>query len=82
MVLSNLSVCCTWKNIKKSYRNTKFEILGKTLDEACELPDGSYFISHIQDYFEYIIKKHETLADKAGSPNICQKKSELSYIQN
>ena len=27
------------------------------------LPDGSYSVSDIQDYFEYIIKKHETIAD-------------------
>ena len=27
------------------------------------MPDGSYFVSDIQDYFEYIIKKHETIAD-------------------
>ena len=27
------------------------------------MPDGSHSVSHIQDYFEYIIKKHETIAD-------------------
>ena len=27
------------------------------------LPDESYSVSDIQDYFEYIIKKHETIAD-------------------
>ena len=27
------------------------------------MPDGSYSVSHIQDNFEYIIKKHETIAD-------------------
>ena len=27
------------------------------------MPDGSYSVSDIQDYFEYIIKKHETIAD-------------------
>ena len=27
------------------------------------MPDGSYSISDIQDYFEFIIKKHETLAE-------------------
>ena len=26
--------------------------------------DGSYFISHIQDYFEYILKKHEEDIEK------------------
>ena len=27
------------------------------------MPDGSYSVSDIQDYFEYIIKKHETIAN-------------------
>ena len=27
------------------------------------MPDGSYSVSVIQEYFEYIIKKHETIAD-------------------
>ena len=27
------------------------------------MPDGSYSISAIQGYFEYIIKKHETIAN-------------------
>ena len=27
------------------------------------MPDGSYSISDIQDYFEYVIKEHETLAE-------------------
>ena len=27
------------------------------------MPDGSYSVSDIQDYFEYITKKHETIAD-------------------
>ena len=26
------------------------------------MPDGSYSISYIQDYFGYVIKKHETIA--------------------
>ena len=28
-----------------------------------QLPDGSYSVSDIQDYFEYIIKKHEPVTD-------------------
>ena len=30
-------------------------------NDEFELPDGSYFVSDIQDYIEYIIKKYETL---------------------
>ena len=28
-----------------------------------ELPDGPYSVSDIQDYFEYIINKHETMTN-------------------
>ena len=59
IVLSNLSVYYTWKNIKKSYEKNKFEISAPTWNEEFELPDGSYSISDIQDYFGYILKNHE-----------------------
>ena len=32
-------------------------------NEEFELPDGSYPVSDIQDYVEYIFKKHETVDD-------------------
>ena len=31
-----------------------------TWNEKFELPDGSYSVSDIQDYFQYILKKYET----------------------
>ena len=62
--LSNLSIYYTWKNGKRLYRNNEFKISGGTYNEECELPNGSYSISDIQDYFEYIIKKHETITDE------------------
>ena len=46
------------ENIKKSYKNNRFKISAPTWNEELELPDGSYSISDIQDYFEYILKKH------------------------
>ena len=55
--LSNLSICYTWKNIRKSYKNDKFKVSTPTWHEGFELPDGSYSVSDIQDYFEYIFKK-------------------------
>ena len=51
------------ENIKSEYNNNKFKIHGPTWNDEFNLPDGSYFVSDIQDYFEYIIKKHETIAD-------------------
>ena len=33
------------------------------MDGIVELPDGSYSVSEIYNYFEYILKKHETVTD-------------------
>ena len=65
MALGSLSIYYTWKNVKSTYNNNKFKISAPTWNETCDLPDGSYNISEIQDYFEYIIKKHETMAETA-----------------
>ena len=63
MALANLSIYYTWKNIKTEYINNKFEISAPTWNETFDLPDGSYSIADVQDYFEFIIKKHETLSE-------------------
>ena len=63
MALANLSIYCTWKNIKSKYNNIKFKISAPTCDDTFDLPDSSYSISDIQDYFEFVIKKHETLIE-------------------
>ena len=63
-VLTNLSIYYTWKNIKSAaYNNNRLKISAPTWNDTFGLPDGSYSISDIQDYFEYIIKKNETIAD-------------------
>ena len=56
IAVSNLSIYYTWKNIKDTYNNNKFKISTPTWNEEFKLPDGSYSISNIQDYFEYILK--------------------------
>ena len=58
-----LSIYYTWKNTKSSY-NTKFKVSAPTWSDEFELPDGSYSVSDIQDYFEYILKKHGEDIDK------------------
>ena len=63
MALANLSIYYTWKNIKSKYNNNKFKISTPTWNDAFVLPDGSNTISNIQDFFEFIIKKHETLTE-------------------
>ena len=44
---------------KKPNRNNKFNTSAPTLNDKFELPNGSYSVSDIQDYFEYINQKHE-----------------------
>ena len=58
IALSNLSIYYTWKNIKSSYSNNKFKISAPTWNDEFESQDGSYSVTVIQDYFEYILKKH------------------------
>ena len=53
VALSNLSIY-----YKSSYNNIKLKISPPTWSDEFELPDGSYSISDIQDYFEYILEKH------------------------
>ena len=69
VALSNLSIYYTykWKNIKSSYNNNKFKISAPTWSEEFQLPDRSYSISDIQDYCEYILKKH---SESVGTPSI------------
>ena len=64
IALSNFSIYYTWKNMKSTYNNNKFKISAPTWNDEFELPDGSYSISDIQDYFEYILKKHGEDIDK------------------
>ena len=63
MALVNLSIYYTWKNIKSVCNNNKFKVSAPTLNDEFDLPDGSYSKANIQDYFEFIIKKQETLAE-------------------
>ena len=75
VALSNLSIYCTWKNIEKSYNNNEFKISAPKWNDEFDLPDGSYSISDIQDYFECILKKHREKIDNP-SIRICVNKIE------
>ena len=63
MTLANLSIYYTWKKIKSTYNNNRFKISAPPWNDAFDLPDGSYSIADIQDYFEFIIKKRKTLTE-------------------
>ena len=76
IALSNLSIYYTLKNIKISYNNNKFKISPPTWNDQFELQDGSYSVSNIQDYFEYILKKH---GENTDNPSI---KINVNKIEN
>ena len=63
IALVNLSIHYTWKNIKSACNNIKFKKSDPTQNDEFDLLNGSYPVSDTQDYFEYIIKKHDTVAD-------------------
>ena len=63
IVFVNLSIYYTWKNIQSAQNNYKFKVSAPTWNDEFDLPDGSYPISNIQDYFEFIIKKHKSSAE-------------------
>ena len=55
----------TLENIKSEYSNNKFNISAPTWNDTFDLPDDSYSIADIQGYFEFIIKKHESLTENS-----------------
>ena len=52
--LWDLSIYYTCKNINRSNKNNKFKISAPTWNYKFDLPDGSYSLLHIQDYFQFI----------------------------
>ena len=68
IALANLSIYYTWKNIRSKYNNNKFKISAPTWNDEFNLLDGSYSVFDIQDCFEYIIKKHETITETKNPP--------------
>ena len=53
--------------MKKSGKNIKFKISAPTGNEKFDLPDRWYFVSDIQNYFEYIFKKH---GEQSSNPSV------------
>ena len=65
MTLANLSIYYTGKNIKSEYNNNKFEISAPAWDDSFDLPDGSYSVVNIQDYFEFNSNKTRIFESKS-----------------
>ena len=51
-----LSIYYTFQNIKEGYKNNRFKLGAPTWDETFDLPDGSYTIADIQDFFCTLLK--------------------------
>ena len=84
IALWNISIYYTWNSIRSSYNNNKFKISAPTWIEEFTLPDGSYSISDIQDYFEYVLKKHGEKIDndKDNDKNKPSVKIYINKIEN
>ena len=63
MPLTDLRIYYTWKNINSAFNNRNCKIYAPTQNDEFDLPEGSYFVSGIQDYFEYIIENRNTIAN-------------------
>ena len=50
----------------KTESNNKFKIESPTWNDKFELPHGSYSVSDIQVYFEYILKNHAEKIDNSS----------------
>ena len=59
----------------EKYKNNKFKTSAPTCNEEFVLPNGSYSVSDVQDYFEYILKKEE----KTVNPSI---RTYINKIEN
>ena len=59
VALQNVSIYYTLKNIRKQYKGNKLKIVAPRWNDKIELSDGSYSVSNIEGYIEFIIKKHE-----------------------
>ena len=79
MPLANLSIYYKWKNIKSEYNNNNFKVFAPTRNAKFNLPTGSYSFSDIQDYFEYIIKKHETIKISPVKIYVNKKKNSIVF---
>ena len=63
MALANLGIYYTWKTSSQNTTIINLKFLAPTWNDTFDLPDGSYSIADIQDYFEFIIIKQETLTE-------------------
>ena len=59
IAIQNVSIYCTWKNIRKHYKKkNKLKTTASLCNDEFELPDGLYSASEIHDYKFHIYQIH------------------------
>ena len=67
-------------NIKKLHKNNKFKIPAPTWNKEFKLSEGLYSMSDIQDYFQYILKKHgEKTANLSTRIQINKRENRITF---
>ena len=56
MILANLNIYYTWKNIKSSYNNDEFRFSALNWNDEFDLPDRSYSFLDFQNHFGTLLK--------------------------
>ena len=51
-----MAIYYTCKNIRQQNKKNKFKIIALMCNDDFELPEGSYLVSDIQNYINYIVK--------------------------
>ena len=79
MTLANLSICPLGKMSSSNTTTIHLRLLHQTWNDTFDLPDSFFSFTDIQDYFEFIIKKHETLTDNLPV-QICPNKTKAKLF--
>ena len=73
MVLANLSIYYTWKNIKSEYSNNKSKISAPRWNDTIGLPDDSYSIADITGLLWIYHRKTQNFDRESTSSNLSKK---------
>ena len=89
MLLYQILALNTWKNIKRSYKNSKFKLSAPTWNKKFELHNGWYCVSDIQDILSISSKtwksdwqsSNKNIRKSNRNKNKKTLNSEFSYVE-